>query len=717
MSAATRQAGLNIDVDAVVDQIEYEESVREGSDDPDGYTDADWLQLASENWRASTTYWDSSLRREWEYSLSNFQVRHAPGSKYNQPEYANRSRLMRPKTRSLGRRHEAAAAAAFFSSPSMAVCSPANENDKRQQASAEAVQAALQLRLSRSIPWFQTVMGAYQNSMVQGAIASKTGWRYRDIITDVADLDQAPKIVDGREEYPTKRTYRVLQDEPFCDLIPLENVRFDPGADWTDPAQSSPYLILSIPMIADDVLTMMEQGETKDGGPKWRKCTLDQVLTHGRLHNSENGSTSSTSQARDGRYRQDRYETSPSPMYQTVWVREHFVRIGGEDWVFWTLGDSYLLSEPVPMEEAYLGRRRPVRIGVCMIEAFQAIPKSLFYLARSLQAAVDEVQNSRMDNVRLVLNKRYFMRNGARLDVRKLRASVPGGVVRVEDFNDLKAEELDDVTGSAYAEQDRLNADFDELMGSFSQGSVMTSRQLNETVGGMERMNATSDAVTEYQLLTFVMTWLKPTLQDLAFQIQCNETDETILALIGEQVQQTYKFGESDSIDALLEEDVMVDVDVGMGATDPVQRVQKFVMGVNSAMSLPGMAQRADGDEITREIFGRLGHRDGKRFFKPAAEMPEPPPDPKMLELKMKDQQFRMRLDADRDQFIMKLAAEMDMKVMDLQAKLGIGEQSSKTAAQASVITTAMREQGSMMREQNKAKELEFKAKTGRDGI
>ena len=47
-----------------------------------------------------------------------------------------------------------------------------------------------------------------------------------------------------------------------------------------------------------------------------------------------------------------------------------------------------------------------------------------------------------------------------------------------------------------YQEQDRLNVDYDELTGSFSQGSVMTNRKLGETVGGMGIRKHHDDAVT-----------------------------------------------------------------------------------------------------------------------------------------------------------------------------------------------------------------------------
>ena len=53
---------------------------------------------------------------------------------------------------------------------------------------------------------------------------------------------------------------------------------------------------------------------------------------------------------------------------------------------------------------------------------------------------------------------------------------------------DVRVIDTRDVTGSAYAEQDRINMDFDELQGNFSISTIQGARSLNETVGGMSLM-------------------------------------------------------------------------------------------------------------------------------------------------------------------------------------------------------------------------------------
>ena len=119
------------------------------------------------------------------------------------------------------------------------------------------------------------------------------------------------------------------------------------------------------------------------------------------------------------------------------------------------------------------------------------------------------------------------------------------------------------------------------------------------------------------------------------------------------------------------------------------------MMGINTAINLPGAAQRLNTDEVINELFGNLGYQDGERFFTPAeeAQPQEPPPDPKMKEIEarlqiaqqeqqIKQQQLQMnmqieqaRLAQDRELGMMKLAADKDMKLSELQSRLGIQQQ------------------------------------------
>ena len=81
--------------------------------------------------------------------------------------------------------------------------------------------------------------------------------------------------------------------------------------------------------------------------------------------------------------------------------------------------------------------------------------------------------NQRADNVDLVLNKRYYIKRGAKIDTAALMRNTPGGGVVMDDIQkDIRTESTPDVTSSSYAEQDRLDVIMDEAAGSSGQSSA-----------------------------------------------------------------------------------------------------------------------------------------------------------------------------------------------------------------------------------------------------
>ena len=58
----------------------------------------------------------------------------------------------------------------------------------------------------------------------------------------------------------------------FPIIISPENLRIDPASDWSDPMESSPYIIHLIPMYVQDVIQKMEQGE-------WKELSIGELLT------------------------------------------------------------------------------------------------------------------------------------------------------------------------------------------------------------------------------------------------------------------------------------------------------------------------------------------------------------------------------------------------------------------------------------------------------
>src|SRR5690606_12772092 len=121
--------------------------------------------------------------------------------------------------------------------------SPGNPDNMMSVAGAAAIKELVEYRLTRTIPTFPLVMGGVQDAQTQGVGCSYQYWEYEQH--------------DGEK----------VKDKPCIQLRPIENIRFDPAADWLDPVNTSPYFFDIIPMYVCDVRAMMENEDDKTGAP------------------------------------------------------------------------------------------------------------------------------------------------------------------------------------------------------------------------------------------------------------------------------------------------------------------------------------------------------------------------------------------------------------------------------------------------------------------
>ena len=556
-----------------------------------------WVQMARDGYDQSSDWFDASLRPVIEKAMAHFNNRHAPGSKYHSDSYKYRHKGFRPKTRASIRRNEAAAAVAFFSTQDAVDITAEDAGNGRQVASATVLKEVLNQRLDDSIPWFLTLVGAYQDALNTGVVISCQDWNFKEIT-------RRRKLESG----DTEETTHTVHDEPRVSLVAIENFRLSPAADWADPIRSSPYLVELIPMFVGDVEEKMISGE-------WIEYDAGDIATAARTQYD------SIRSAREGTKRTDAKDVSHSTaQFDLVWVHRNIVRKDGEDWLYYTLGTTLLLSDPVPLldECPHLAPgERPYVMGSALIETHKTYTTGLNELTFGLQEEANEIQNQRRDNVSLVMNKRYFARRNANIDYRSLTRNVPGSVTLMDDINsDIRWDSPGEVTGSSYQEQDRVSIDYDELSGTFSPGSVQSNRALNETVGGMKLLSGDANAMTEYQLRVFAETWVEPVLKQLVGLVQYWESDERILAIAGERAKLMDKFGISEVDDALLSERVKVRVNVGFGSTNPQQRIEKLALGLNTVAGyVPQIMTGLDAKEVVTEVFGALGFKAAERFF------------------------------------------------------------------------------------------------------
>lgn len=544
--------------------------------------DAELLRYARDAFTASNTYFDASIRPEIERDLRQFQSLHAADSKYLTPAWKGKSDVFRPKTRAMIRKGEAQAAAAFFSSQDVVGVQPANDSSESARAGAIVFQALLQHYLSRkSQRWFQKLIGAYQVAQNTGIVISYQSW-------------------DTALERPDVR------------LVPVENFRFDPGCDWTDPARTSPYLIEQIPMYLKDIHRRIADG-------KWREVSDSKLM-------AASGTTyDSIRSTRDGQRQDPMAQSTAISEYTIIWVNRNIIAIEGEDLLYYTAGTTVLLSDPEPVEARY-PHGRPYAVGTCLVEAFRAYPDSLCKLTRGMQRELNEIANLRIEHIKQVIAKRFIVERNRNVDLQSLTRNVAGSVTLVSSQQDVRELPTSDMTGSSFQEQDRLQVEMDDLGGVFAGSSVAANRNLNETVGGMSLLNSSASQIGEYQLRTLVETWVEVVLQQLVVLIRAYCDDPAVLAMAG-QDPKLAELGYAAVTEEMLQAEMVVTVNVGLGAVDPMNKVSRIVFGLGKVLELsPQLAGKINAEEVIKEILGNLGYRDGLRFFEmeDQAQTPDP---------------------------------------------------------------------------------------------
>lgn len=591
----------------------------------------DFLDLTKQAYDASCTYFDANVRDDLDYGLRAFRNEHAANSKYNSDEFKARSHLFRPKTRSIIRKNEAAAAVALFSNMDVVNITAGNVDDPMSVASASAMKEILEYRLSKTIPAFPLVMGGVQDAQASGAVCSYQYW-----------------------EYAVKPDGRKVRDKPCIELRPLENIRLDYGANWLDPVNTSPYWCDIIPMYVCDVKAMMNNDDPKTGAPKWKKFDDSMILQ------AKPDAVEMARNVRNGQKENPMEKESAIKAFDQVWVMRWFMKDAlGDDYTYYTLGTSELLTKALPIDEVYFHGRRPYVMGCAIIETHKAHKTSLPMLVKPLQQETNDVANQRIDNVKFVLNKRWLVARGRQVDVNSLIRNQPGGVTMLTDpKNDVVESNWPDVTSSAYVEQDRINADFDDVAGNFSPSTKVANNAVNDTLGGSRMAAQGAGVMTDYMLRTIIETWWEPVLRQLVLLEQYYETDEVVLSVCAKKARLFPRFGISQITDDMLMNEVNLTVNVGMGSSNPSERFQRFMIATKAATELVATAPPGfNVQEGIKEIYSNAGYRDGARFF-------DDRQDPRLVMAMQQIQKMQQALEGKQ----MELAAQQRTEMLKIQS-------------------------------------------------
>jgi hypothetical protein len=685
-----------------------------GEQEAETLSDGEWMKMFKEALRASGEYMQVNLRPGWSRSYRAFANRHVENSKYTTPRYRTRSQLFKPKTRMAVRKNDAAAAGAMFSVADVVSIGAELETDQLQVMTAKFVDAALNYRLDRGTrmtgpQWFLTCIGARQDAQVTGVCISKQYWKFEErdheFVTETPRMDPdnpANTMFDGEtgeqmmdQKFSTEK--KVVEDRIMCDLIPAELAFADFTADWRDPVQSGGFWAVAYPVRLNDLEHMVRQNASRPrvGGGRWRTDLNIRELTKGR-GGGEARQSEQVRRARDSGL--DRYETRFADRRgDTIWIYDVYYRYNGEDWNWWTLGETIMLSDPYPTRMAYPEQQgdRPYVLGVGALETHKTHPMSPVESWQPLQQEMNEITNLALDAQKMSISPITKIMRGRNIDWKQVQGRGPDAMIMVDEPDDVTFEKAPGATGTEQIQLNTLNVDFDELSGTFSQGSVQTNRQLNETVGGMNILSGSAGNMTEFDLRVWAETWAEPAIRQMCRLIQHYESSETIIKVAGKTAGLITFQGEKPPppgpldqlpqpgaqpitveqvLDNLDNAQISVKVNVGIGAQSPQQKLQNFGIATDMMIKMAGIIDGAgiipDGRAWMEDLMGILGRKDADKYFKPKPDT-GPPPEVQKIQLQMEMMKQKGQLDAAGKQQDMQLAQQqMQMELMQMMQEM-----------------------------------------------
>ncbi len=653
------------------------------------------LQLAKEAYSQGSTYHMTAVRPAWVRAYRAFHNHHFDGSKYSAPEYAGRSKLFRPKTRSAVLKHMAQAAQALFSTGDIVSVAAQNGADDFQVASASVKQELLNYRLSRQtqrngIRWFMIALGAMQDADLTGLCVAKQTWKFKE--RKFTKKSQGFDDLTGEPIAVEEQASEIVVDRPDVNLYAPENVLFDPNANWTNPAQSAQYVVLRNPMSAEDATTFIKDN-LKNNRIPFRPMTREQLLQYV-------DSTGPTDSIGSRAAREDGKDPImlTNGAFGRLWLNEWFMRYEGEDWCFWTINQDVMLSDPVPVREAYpeQGGDRPIVIGYGALESHRAFPMSPVTSWQPMQSEINDQLNLRLDHMKRVVSPPNKVKRGQKVDTTQLQRMGPNGVIMVNDLTDVETFQIPDVPQSAFVENNYLNQDFDDLSGAFNPvGTEQGNKGASETFGGLSLLANGAATMGEFSLTIFVETFIAPVLAQVMKLEEMYESDATVLEICGQRAKLFEKFGIDVITDKMLMSETTLTIKAGVGsAAHPMEKLQKFqmAMGALTAFFTPyvqmGMMKppQPKAKEIIDFVFGAVSIQEGgERFFQniEMLDQPQPPqppqPDPKaqaqMQANQIKQQQVQVsaqkaQMDAQTKMAALQAKArETDIKSRDAEAE------------------------------------------------
>lgn len=203
------------------------------------------------------------------------------------------------------------------------------------------------------------------------------------------------------------------------------------------------------------------------------------------------------------------------------------------------------------VENPYWHKRKPFTKWECVPVAGEFYGIGIVEMCRQLQVELNTTRNQRIDNVSFALNRMYTILRSANIDTTQLR-SRPNGFIEVDDHDDIKEMQVNEVKSSSYTEETIIKNDMDVTSGvyNYTRGEPADRRETATTASILAQ--AGNDRF-ESQVLQIGWGGFSDSALQLAWLNRQYITLDTQIAVVGDNGEQSSIMINQDDIDVDLQ--------------------------------------------------------------------------------------------------------------------------------------------------------------------
>lgn len=345
------------------------------------------------------------------------------------------------------------------------------EADLAEQAS-KNMNNFLQYQFEQKIKLIPIATDVILEAIIAGCAITKQGWKYRKKLVKKREL----QVVDGKKIKNSAVTVDkevVTHDHPEIRLVPYDMFYPDPTATNVDDA------LYTVEKEFMDYAEMLNCGLYPV--EKVRKLKDDANQYGNEINNQLEASGVATVSSDSKRGIELLHYWVDS--WHVVVANRKMVVLSEEN-PYYHMEKPYAKWEILPMPNLWW--------GISCVE-----------MLHDLQLELNTNRNQRVDNVSFILNKMHKVRRGANIQESEL-ISRSGGVVNVDEMDDIEELTFQDVTQSAYNEEDIIKKDMDTVIGvhDINRGSAGARRE-TATMASITDQNSNERFTTAIKMLEF----------------------------------------------------------------------------------------------------------------------------------------------------------------------------------------------------------------------